>query len=362
MTDIQMPDDEGESPSGEGASTLPEVPASVPEDLEPLWHVLLRVLGRTPTEREIEAWGRRLRDGMEARAFLKRLVRSRHFTETKYVRTKNPPGHFASPVVDPDQVRDYVATARDVRPEDIAGIEFPLDAMAEFWRRNRDFIASTPFAAQPSPPNRYYYGGGPYNYEDAITARPMVGHFRPRRVIEIGSGFSSACMLDAAEHAGIEDFHLTCIEPYPKRLKSILRPDDEGTRVTLHERPVQGMPLDMFRALEPNDFLFIDSTHVLKTGSDVHYELFYILPVLKPGVVVHFHDCRWPLEYSDIQIFQKNYSWNEVYAVRALLMDSTRYKVFFSGSLFAKYYHDLVAEVSPDFLRNPGSALWLTVA
>ena len=189
----------------------------------------------------------------------------------------------------------------------------------------------------------------------------MIGHFRPRRVIEIGSGFSSACMLDAAEHAGLEEFHLTCIEPFPKRLKSVLRSDDEGTRVTIHERGVQQMPLDMFAALEPNDILFIDSTHVMKTGSDVHYEIFYILPVLKPGVVVHFHDCRFPLEYSDTQIFEKNYSWNEAYAVRALLMYSTRFKVFFSGSVFAREREALVRETIPDFLRNPGSALWLLV-
>ena len=148
----------------------------------------------------------------------------------------------------------------------------------------------------------------------------------------------------------------------PNRLRSVLHASDFGTKVTLHERPVQGMPLDMFRSLEANDILFIDSTHVLKTGSDVHYELFHILPALAPGVVVHFHDCRFPLEYSDTQIFTKNYSWNEVYAVRALLMDSMRYKVFFSGSLFAEERRALVAETCPDFLRNPGSALWLTEA
>jgi hypothetical protein len=361
LTEAFQPDDELGAPFQEKGAKLPEVPGDVPTPIEPLWHLLLRVFGRTPTRGEIDVWGQKLLDGMDARAFVNQLVRSRRFNEIKYVHSKNPPGHFFSPVVDPDEVRDYVAMARDVEPHDIAGIEFPLEAMAEFWRKNRDFIASTPFTEQPSPANRYCYRGGPYSYGDGITARAMVGHFRPRRVIEIGSGLSSACMLDAAEHAGIEDFHLTCIEPYPARLKSVLRPDDEGTRVTLHERPVQGMPLDMFRALEPNDFLFIDSTHVLKTGSDVHYELFYILPALKPGVLVHFHDCRWPLEYSDIQIFQKNYSWNEVYAVRALLMHSTRYKVFFSGSLFAKHHRKLVAETAPAFLRNPGSALWLMV-
>ena len=286
---------------------LPEPDDYVPRHLEPLWHVLMRVFGRTPLPRELEMWGAKLKES-EAHKFVRMLVNSKSFSGTKFVRAKNPPGHYFSPVVDPDLVRDYVEMNRRAGPNDLAGIEFPIGEMEKFWNANRDFISGTPFTSQPGPRGRYFYGGGPYHFGDAITARAMIGHFRPRRVIEIGSGFSSACMLDAAEHAGLEEFHLTCIEPFPKRLKSVLRSDDEGTRVTIHERGVQQMPLDMFAALEPNDILFIDSTHVMKTGSDVHYEIFYILPVLKPGVVVHFHDCRFPLEYSDIQIFEKNYS------------------------------------------------------
>lgn len=343
-----------------GAGGLPEPDHFVPRHLEPLWHILLRAFGRTPTEREIELWGSKLKD-VDARQFLRMLVASKPFSGTKFVRAKNPPGHYFSPVVDPDIVGEYVEMNRRAGANDLPGIEFSLADMEQFWNKNRKFISETPFTNKPTPPDRYYYGGGPYNFGDAITARAMIGHFRPRRVIEIGSGYSSACMLDASEHAGIEDFHLTCIEPYPTRLKSVLKPTDIGTKVTIHEQGVQGMPLDMFAALEPNDILFIDSTHVMKTGSDVHYEIFYILPVLQPGVVIHIHDCRFPLEYSDIQIFEKNYSWNEAYAVRALLMYSSRFKVFFSGSLFAREREELVKATVPAFLKNPGSALWLTV-
>ncbi|WP_376096990.1 class I SAM-dependent methyltransferase [Roseomonas sp. CCTCC AB2023176] len=358
---IVASDEDGESNELSSTHALPPCPDDVPAEHVALWHVLMRVFGRTPHPNEVALWGRKLDRGLKATAFLEQLVASRRFVETKFVRTKNPPGHFFSPVVDPDEVRDYVGRERLAGPDDLAGIAFPLHEMEAFWTGNRDFIAATPFTQERSPENRYFYGGGPYNYGDAITLRMMIGHFRPRRVIEIGSGFSSACMLDAADHAGLEHFHLTCIEPYPKRLRSVLRDTDWQGRVTLHERGVQGMPLDDFAALEAGDILFIDSTHVMKTGSDVHYELFHILPVLKAGVVVHIHDCRFPLEYSDIQIFQKNYSWNEAYAVRALLMYSTRFKVIFSGSLFARERESMIREVIPTYLRNPGSALWLQV-
>jgi hypothetical protein len=215
------------------------------------------------------------------------------------------------------------------------------------------------FRCQSAGVNRYSYGTGPYPYGDGVVLRTMIKHYRPRRIVEIGSGYSTACMLDTADHLGITDLDLTCVEPNPERLFSILRPDDPP-RMKFHQNFVQDIPLDVFGALERNDILFIDSSHVLKTGSDVHYELFYILPVLAPGVIVHFHDCRYPFEYSDRQIFVKNYSWNEVYAVRAMLMYSSRFKVLFHNSLFAETYPKLAA-VSPAFKKNPGSAIWIQV-
>jgi predicted O-methyltransferase YrrM len=276
------------------------------------------------------------------------------------VRVHNPPGHFFSPVVDPDEIGDYYRMSASAEPHDLAGIDFHLDDMVAFWTRNRDFIAATPFTSEPDGKHRYHYRGPPFPEGDAITLRAMIGHFRPRRIIEIGSGFSTGCMLDSAEHAGLDTVRLDCIDPYPQRLRSLLRPGDLA-RVRIHERGVQGMPLDMFRELEAGDILFIDSTHVLKTGSDVHYELFYILPVLKPGVLIHWHDCRFPFEYSTEMVFRKNYSWNEVYAVRLLLMDSRRYRMVFWGSLFARVHEELIARTIPIYLRKPGSALWAQV-
>jgi predicted O-methyltransferase YrrM len=190
--------------------------------------------------------------------------------------------------------------------------------------------------------------------------RAVIAAERPRRIVEIGSGFSTACMLDSLDHFGLKQTRITCIEPFSARLRSVLRPGDEA-RVEIIERPVQGMALETFARLEANDILFIDSTHVLKTGSDVHYELFHILPVLKTGVLVHFHDCRYPFEYPAEFIFERNYSWNEAYALRAFLMYNAKFRVFFYNSLFARRFRDLAAAACPAFLRNPGSSIWLKV-
>lgn len=269
-----------------------------------------------------------------------------------------PAGHFYSPVVDPSTVRDYVTRLAPKRYGEIAGIDFDLDAMRAYWVTHRDMLASVPFADQPNGRDRYHYTGGPYPHGDAIMLRAIIGAQRPMRIIEIGSGFSTACMLDSLDHFDLGGTRISCIEPHAARLRSVLRPAD-AARVEILERPVQGMELDRFAALQANDILFIDSTHVLKTGSDVHYELFHILPVLKPGVLVHFHDCRYPFEYPEEFIFRRNYSWNEAYALRAFLMYNTRFRVFFYNSLFAAEFRGLVAETCPPFLRNPGSSIWL---
>lgn len=326
-----------------------------------LVELLTRLLGQPPRPRQLEMWQERLGKVSSPARLVESLMRWPPVAEQKFIRTHSPSGHFYSPVVDPEAVREYVRLNREAGlAGGLAGIDFSLERMEAFWQRNRDFIAATPFSETPQSGLRYSFRAGPYNHGDGTTLRAVINDRRPKRIIEIGSGYTTACMLDTADELQLEDFRLTCIEPYADRLRSVLR-DEDRDRVTIVEEGVQGQPLEQFAALEAGDILFIDSSHVLKTGSDVHYELFYILPILKPGVLVHFHDCRFPLEYRDQLIFEKGHSWNEAYAVRAFLMYNTRFRVFFSGSCFAEARSKLVRDTFPAFLVNPGSALWLEV-
>jgi len=84
-------------------------------------------------------------------------------------------------------------------------------------------------------------------------------------------------------------------EPYPQLLTSLLR-DDDRSRTTLIARNLQDVDPDLFRELSANDILFIDSSHVVKTHSDVNYVFFEILPRLQRGVYIHFHDIFHPFE------------------------------------------------------------------
>lgn len=316
------------------------------------------LLRRTPQPEERESWIATLMAGMSAEAVFHEFIRCPEYQGIMQVRPAFPDGHFHSPVVDPATVRADVRSGRAASKLGIAGIDLPIAGMAEFWSRYAEFIRRTPFTEAPDAARRYYYDNPVFSYGDAITLRAMLEAFRPRRVIEIGSGFSSACMLDTADEIGLADLELTCIDPDPDRLRRLLRPEDHR-HVTIVAHRVQSVPVESFKSLAENDILFIDSTHVLKTGSDVHYELFEILPSLRSGVIVQFHDMHYPFEYPDDWIFNLKFSWNEIYAVRAFLMYNANFPILFWNSFFATAFPDVVGGTIPDFLKNPGGSLWL---
>ena len=129
--------------------------------------------------------------------------------------------------------------------------------------------------------------------------------------------------------------------------------------VEILESRVQDVPLSTFAALEPGDLLFIDSTHVLRTASDVCLELLEILPRLPSGVLVHIHDVFWPFEYPRDWVLDENRSWNELYALRAFLIGNREWRVLMFNHYFVQVERARIAASYPEFLNNPGGALWL---
>ena len=272
-----------------------------------------------------------------------------------------PPGHYHSPIVDPDnKVLSYVARYDDVMPSELAGIAIDLAKMRELWLRNLHAVETCSFLPEKQSRRRRFDLTGPFPYGDALSLAILMSDARPSRIIEVGSGFTTACMLDCSEDLALSDLRITCIEPYPERLLKLLKPEDKR-KVELIRLPVQEVSSNIVDTLFEGDFLFIDSTHVLKTGSDVHYELFHLLPRLRRGVIVHFHDCRYPFEFP-IEWIKQNYSWNEAYALRAFLSYNSKFAIVFWGSLFRRLFAKEIAEEHAALLQqNPGTSIWLRV-
>ena len=315
------------------------------------------LLGREPGPAELAGWVARA-GGMDFRRMFDLFCQSPEYAERNRVVPGHPVGHFYSPVVDP-AVLTHFRPDRTAPPESLPGLDLSPATMLETLERLRPHLARLALAEHPAPGLRYHWSNPYFAIGDGTILSAMIAARRPTRIIEIGSGHSTACMLDAIDREGLET-RLTCIEPFPDRLQAALWPQDHQ-RVEILAQPVQAVDPEIVRDMGPGDILFIDSTHVLKTGSDLCFELFELLPRLAPGVVVHFHDIFYPFEYPDPWIFQRRYSWNEIYALRAFLSFNRRFRVIYFNHYMMQAH---AAEVTRAFgFRpvNPGGGLWLEV-
>jgi hypothetical protein len=271
-----------------------------------------------------------------------------------------PAGHFYSPSPDFSEIeRDAARLFPDPPPRTLPSIDLRGDAQRAFVEQLLPFYAEMPFKPEAQPGLRYWFENGAYSYADAIFLYLMLRHLRPRRIIEIGSGHSSGAILDTVERFLGGDAELTFIEPYPELLRTILRPGD-AARVTILPTPLQEVPLSRFASLAENDILFVDSTHVAKIGSDVALLFNEILPSLRPGVRVHFHDIFYPFEYPSYW-FAEGRAWNEAYLLRAFLQFNQRFEIELWNHFLLTFEPDFFSAHMPLCLRNPGASLWLRV-
>src|SRR6266436_3583568 len=209
----------------------------LPDDAHRFVFSLYRnLLRRVPAPREYEPWVEFVLKGNPAEKVYYSFIASEEYKLKSRVSTLYPAGHYHSPIVDPGTVGDYVATERRTTAKEMAGIPVSLEEMATFWKRSARLIAATPFQETNNPTHRFYYNSI-FPYGDAIGLRAMMADVRTRKVIEVGSGFSSACMLACADEFGL-DTQFTFIDPYPERLKQLLRAEDQA-KVAIVEAPVQ---------------------------------------------------------------------------------------------------------------------------
>ncbi len=268
------------------------------------------------------------------------------------------PGHYYSPIFDVDDLKKRKDAIWGAAKKDgVSGIDLNVAEQLSLLRDLEVYCADFPFPAKEQNNFRYYAENRYYAHTDGLLLYFMIRHFKPQRVIEAGSGFSSALMLDM-RHLYNTPAHLTFIDPETDRLKSLLRAEDE-THATIIGRPVQTVEPNVFTALQKNDILFIDSSHVTKTGSDVNYLLLEILPLLQPGVIIHIHDIFYPFIYPEKWTFS-GINWNETYLVRALLANTNRYKIL----LFSDYlhiHHPGAFKPFPITAIKQGQSIWLQV-
>jgi predicted O-methyltransferase YrrM len=324
-------------------------------------NLYLAILHREPEPAALTWLSTQVAGGVDLNAVLKGFLDSVEFQNLwdRLVALAFPPGHFYSPIVNVAEIaEEFRRRVAQPTPTALSGIAIDIAAQQELWQRMLTFLQEIPFPVQRTEGFRYYFENPHYSYGDASILYALLRLYRPARLIEIGSGYSSACSMDTIDRYLAGQVKVTLIEPHAELVRERLG-EEAIRRTTLYEMRVQEVPLSLFGALRNGDFLFIDSTHVMKTGSDVCHELFEILPHLAPGVLIHFHDMLWPFEYREDWVLSENRSWNEIYAMRAFLMFNDNFEIVFFNDYFRKFNECLIRDTYPLFLKNSGASLWL---
>lgn len=268
-----------------------------------------------------------------------------------------PPGHYYSPIPDLGEVARDADRIYSSPPRHLPGLDMNESAQLELLEQLLPFYEEQPFTSEPQKGYRYHFNNPAYSYSDGIFLHCMLRHLQPKRIIEVGSGYSSCMMLDTRDRYLSPDTQITFIEPYPELLERLIDKSDVSNTEIKKSR-LQDVAIEVFEELDSNDVLFIDSTHVSKVGSDVNYIIFEILPALKPGVHVHFHDIFYPFEYPRSWV-EAGRAWTEAYILKAFLAYNSAYSVRLMNTYVQHFHNNYFKDTLPLCLQNPGASIWL---
>jgi hypothetical protein len=269
---------------------------------------------------------------------------------------KVPHGHYYSPYPDLHKIESREGIIFD-RNRTVRDIDLNEDHQLELLSALFEMAKDVDIAEEQTENRRYYSNNNWYAELDGLVLHFMIRTLKPKRILEVGSGFSSAMTLDTNERFFDNSIECTFIEPHPEdRLTGLLRPED-NSRVIVEN--LESVDVGIFDTLKAGDFLMIDSSHVSKCDSDVNHIFFEILPRLNSGVHIHFHDIFFPFEYPREWIYEM-LSWTECYMLRAFLMNNNDYKINFFWQMMLTKHGAVIRESLKGYLRNEGgSNIWL---
>lgn len=183
----------------------------------------------------------------------------------------------------------------------------------------------------------YHLDNGLFEAGDADYWYQLIRLKKPARIIEIGGGYSTLIGLKATARNAEEDpatacaYH--CIEPYEASWLN-------DPALTITRQKVETLPLSFFAGLDEDDVLFIDSSHIIRPQGDVLFLIQSVLPALKSGVIVHFHDIFTPNHYPLNWLRTEVLFWNEQYLLEAFLTNNNEWKIIGALNFLRQYHFD----------------------
>ncbi len=247
--------------------------------------------------------------------------------------------HYYEPLFNPAHLRHGLEAERD-----LPGIDWNIEGQLSFLR-GLDYAAEVlRFPTTRQPRGTFFIDNGNFEYGDADFWYSVIRRTRPKRIIEVGSGHSTLVGREAIRANALEDHtyscQQTCIDPYEM-------PWLEKCGITVVRRRVEEIGLDLFLALEANDILFIDSSHVIRPQGDVLTEMLMVLPRLRSGVIVHFHDIFSPRDYPAEWVTEAIRLWNEQYLLEAFLSHNRDWEILAALNLLRHRHLVALQRVAP---------------
>ena len=270
-------------------------------------------------------------------------IKTFHLFE-KYLKLHVTPVHFYSPIPNTDNLDASVYE----KIYDCISIDWNLDVQLDFLTKIFYNYYNEYFPVENSG----------LSMVDSFVLYSMIRKYKPNIIIEIGAGNSTKIALEAVAKNRMDN-HPTqfySIEPYPADyLKDIYV---DGYK--LIEKKVQDIEISF---LKEADLLFIDSSHVSKINSDVNYQILEIIPSLKTGSIVHWHDILIPSNYSKLWINNGNMFFNESYMLHAFMSFNRAFKIIWS-SMYMQLNHPgkmkkQFSYLSPDNIDQQNTSFWI---
>jgi hypothetical protein len=310
-------------------------------------------LGREPDVPAVNYWIGQIKNGYELTQILEALISSQEHIDRTAAKLYVFPGHASSPITSKSDVEKSLDAMN--RIFDVSSIDEILldnDSILRVWNDLLPWLKNFVPSKTKSDDANYYSENDFFGSGDAAVYHAMLRKSRPKRIVSFGNPFANALAVDVLN---INGWSCTMTVIGQNALQHSL---NARFNIDFITEPLDQIPPAVFFSLEEGDILFADTSHVIKSGSELTTLLFHIVPRLKPGVLLHIHDIFWPFEYPLQWSLEQNRSFNESYALRAFLMYNASWKIEFFNHYMA-VFNQKVAQAVHVFTENPGGSLWL---
>jgi predicted O-methyltransferase YrrM len=263
--------------------------------------------------------------------------------------------HYYEPMINPVHLRHSLSKERNLPAVDL-NVQEQLAVLEQFSYQEE----LMKFPLDKAGELQFYYHNASFEAGDAEYLYSILRLKKPRRIVEIGSGFSTliarSALIENQKDVGSQyQCDHVCIEPYEQPWLEKL-----GTRVI--RRRVEECGFELFTALDRDDVLFIDSSHVIRPQGDVLYEFLELLPLLRPGVLVHVHDIFTPRDYPRGWIVDEIRLWNEQYLLEGFLSFNSQFRIIGAVNFLTRTYPTEISRKFPilkmEIEKEPGS-FWM---